>query len=427
MFILHLAMGRFGYRPVFIPQPIFIQRPVFIPQPVFAPMGFNPGFNPGFAPMGFNPGFAFGGGAPVPPMMFAQAGGGVGPVLAPGAIPEFPAGLADPLPRPAALAGVGGAGAPPAPTNLPVPGNQTIPATATIVPGGTIVQYRDGAGAGPHRVGVRPAGGGAIQWFDIDDARLGLNANAQGRISSSALLARQMGVTVRPDGTCIQFGRDGNPPIIYDFTARDDNGYLVSRAIAGRAPRLVYGYNPGGAAGTQQVFVQTTAAGVPVVAAPGATIPAAHNLTPAHTVTAGSNLERIGLVAGSYYYVSTAGATQHTIQVFNPGTDAWETPGAPIIPGAAVNGVFANGTFRSAGAGGLRPGDAFYRIPPGRPNAGNFFILNQAGTQYRIVNSAGNAVGGPGWIAIPAGNEEFQRYREHIQNTRATTGVNPAD
>ncbi len=391
MFILNFAM-RFGNPMMggFGPRPFF-------PQPFFAPRPFVP-----FAPAAFQQ-----------PIMFAQAGGPMAlPPILPTAPSTFPQMYA-PLPIPPAVAQMRAGGAPVLPAiggggagvptiNIRVPGAVTIPATATIpaLRGGRVVEYRDGNGAGPHRIGIRPAAGGAIQWFDLDDARLTLNAATQSRISSSALLAQQMGLTVRPDGSVIQFRAGGLPPITYEVRA---NGQLVSAAVRGR-PSIAYEYNPGG---QPRMF---TPAGRPIT-----------------VVTAGSPLTAAGLPVNTYTYVNAA---DHTIRIFNPGAGggagAWEAPAAPLIPGAAVNGIFANGTFR-AGAG-LRAGDAFYRIPAGRANAGNFFVLNNAGTQFRIVDAAGNPVGGAAFVNIAghARETEFAAYRTAIQATRAITGVNPA-
>ncbi len=120
---------------------------------------------------------------------------------------------------------LGGPIAPPT-GDLPVPGNIPVPGAPPRV----IVSYRDGQGTGPHRVGVRPAAGGAITWHDLDAAALALPPALQARISSSALLARQLGLTVRPNGSVVQFRGGGQPPITFDIR---NNGDLISRGSAG--------------------------------------------------------------------------------------------------------------------------------------------------------------------------------------------------
>ena len=343
----------------------------------------------------------------VQPMMFAQVGQ---PPVLPTAPSTFPDQYA-PLPIPQAVAdlraGRGGAVAPVGGAGAGVPNiNIRVPGIITIAGGDfngyRVVEYRDGNGAGPHRVGIRPAAGGAVQWFNIDDERLNLNADQQSRISSSALLAHQLGLTVRPDGSVIQHRAGGQPPVTFDVLG---NGRLIAAATRGR-PRIAYEYNPGG---QPRMF----------------TSPGGHPIT---VVTAGSPLAAAGLPVNTYTFVHTA---NHRVSIFNPtandGAGEWQAPAAPLIPGAAVNEIFGNGTFRGTALTG-RAGDAVYRIPTGRANAGNFFVLNNAGTQFRIVDAAGNPVGGAAFVNIAghAREAEFAAYRTAIQATRTITGVNPA-
>ncbi len=333
------------------------------------------------------------------------------------------------------LGGAGPLGGPVAPPtgDLPVPGNIPVPGGG---PARVIVSYRDGQGVGPHRVGIRPAAGGPITWHDLDDATLALPADLQTRISSSALLARQLGLTVRPDGTVIQFRGGGLPPIPFDIR---NNGDLISRGSAGppATARIVYRHNPGR---QPRMFVEindvTRAPIAGGVAAPP-NMPITNSLLPLGIVNAANphqaGLTAAGLGANTFYIVDFNPLTGNVIsRIFNPTTNAWEALPARIMPAGAtaVTGLFENGTYRCGVGGTLagRAGDSLIRIP----GTNNFFVLNRDGTKFRIVNHLGAAVGPAGWtnIAGHANAATYTAYAARITASRSTPGrvyTPPAD
>ena len=234
------------------------------------------------------------------------------------------------------------------------------------------------------------------------------------KVSSSALLANKLGLTVKSDGSLVKF-RPGEDPL--EYTIRN-NGDLICKGEAADedkgkrgTPIIIYRFT--GINNPPKPFIEVKARDGNIVEDKLKDNPPGREWLRELKIVTDKNPVP-GLGNNTYYFV-----TKKKITVFDPTTGKWGNP--PKLNTDVVDGLHEDGTFSLqhkfiagplaiAGLGLTQEEAIAIELP-----TGNFFVVDKEGKKYQIIKKDGTLDGN---LKEIGGNDVYKQHANRILQAR---------